>query len=101
MQYAASINVAVQPDDRNDAYDLIVSDLASLIEHVQASLQAIERTIAQEASLGNEDPTTDIFVLDDVTPRYAKAGAALKACDADLGAALDFLLDSRAERGLN
>jgi hypothetical protein len=41
-------------------------------------------------------------VLDDVTPRHAKASAALKACDAGLGAALDLLLDSEtAARCLN
>ena len=32
--------------------------------------------------------------LDDVSPRYARAAAALKACDANLGIALHFLLDS-------
>jgi hypothetical protein len=30
-----------------------------------------------------------------VTPRYAKTFAALKTCDAGLGAALDLLLDSK------
>jgi hypothetical protein len=41
-------------------------------------------------------------VLDDVTPRWAKVGAALKKCDAGPGVALEFLLDSRATgRGLN
>jgi hypothetical protein len=37
-------------------------------------------------------------VLDDVTPRYAKASAALRACDEDLGAVLHFLLDSRTSK---
>jgi hypothetical protein len=32
--------------------------------------------------------SADVIVLDDVTPRYVKAGAALKACDVDLGIAL-------------
>jgi hypothetical protein len=72
---------------------LIVSDLVSLIEHVEASLR--------EASLGRADASANIFVLDDVTPRYAKAGAALKACNAGLGIVLEFLLDSEAERRLN
>jgi hypothetical protein len=64
-----------------------VSDLVSLIEHVQASLQMIESAIARETSLGNEKTSADNIVLDDITPRYAKAGAALKACDAGLGVA--------------
>jgi hypothetical protein len=32
----------------------------------------------------------NVVVLDDVTPRYLKAGEALKACDAGLGVALHF-----------
>jgi hypothetical protein len=36
------------------------------------------------------------FVPDDVAPRYVKAGAALKACDAGLGIALYSLIDSVA-----
>ena len=33
----------------------VVSDLVALIEHVQASLRLIERAIAQEASLGDQE----------------------------------------------
>jgi hypothetical protein len=33
-------------------------------------------------------------VLDDVSPRYMKAAAALQACDTNLGAALHALMDS-------
>jgi hypothetical protein len=33
-------------------------------------------------------------VLDDVSPRYMKAGATLQACDVNLGIALRSLLDS-------
>jgi hypothetical protein len=36
----------------------------------------------------------NVVVLDDVTPRYLKAGAGLKACDAGLGVALHFLRES-------
>jgi hypothetical protein len=53
-------------------------------------------------ALGDHDASAGIIVLDDVTPRHAKASAALKACDAGLGAALDLLLDSEtAARCLN
>ena len=48
MQDAASIDVAVQPDDRDGACDVIMSDLP-----------------------GNED---NIIALDDGAPRQAKAG---------------------------
>jgi hypothetical protein len=34
--------------DQNDAYCAVVSDLVSLIEHVQNSLRLIEQTIARK-----------------------------------------------------
>ena len=92
MQKAAESNAAI--GDGSDAYQLIVSDLVSLIEHVQASLQRVEATIASETILGAHE-ASNIVVLDDVTPRYARAGAALKACDAGLAVALEFLPDPR------
>lgn len=94
--------IVIDAADANDAYGAIVSDLVSLIAHVQASLSRIESVIACETSaLGAEVPDTDIVVLDDVTPRYARAGALLKACDAGLSAALELMLDSQVQRRLN
>jgi len=101
MQDAAVDRSAIEADDRNDVYHSIVSDLVSLIEHVQASLTLTEQA-AGEASLGDQDFAANIIVLDDVTPRYAKVSGALKVCDADLGIALLSLLDSGApQRGPN
>jgi hypothetical protein len=94
MQNPECGGIANQPDDRNDAYYSVVSDLVSLIGHVQASLRLVEQAIAREASAGSHE--ADIIVLDDVTPPFVKATAALKACDADLGIALRSLLDSKA-----
>jgi hypothetical protein len=76
----------------------VVSDLVSLIEHVQKSLRLIEQTIARETSPemtpGSPESSTNIIVLDDISPRYIKADAALHACDVNLGIALRSLLDS-------
>jgi hypothetical protein len=83
----------VQSEGRNDNYRLIVSDLASLIEHVQASMKLLELAIASEAPFGNQEASSNIVVLDDVTPRYVKANEALNACNTRLGAALHFLRD--------
>ena len=54
MQNPQRGSIADQPDDRNDAYQSVVSDLVSLIEHVQASLLLVERAIAREASAGGQ-----------------------------------------------
>jgi hypothetical protein len=97
MQKAAENNVATEPGDGNDAYQAIVSDLTCLIGQVKASLLRIERAIACETSPASAAAAdTEIIVLDDITPRYVKAGAVLKACDEGLGAALEFLLEARA-----
>jgi hypothetical protein len=102
MQDAAVDRGAIEPEDRNHVYHSIVSDLVSLIEHVQASLTLIEQVAAGEASRGDQDVAANIIVLDDVTPRYATASAALKVCNADLGIALLSLLDSDGpQRGPN
>ena len=75
----------------------MVSDLVSLVEHVQNSLRLIEQTIARETSPettpGSPESSTNIIVLDDVSPRYMKSAAALQACDVNLGIALHSLLD--------
>jgi hypothetical protein len=72
----------------------VVSDLVSLFEHVQKSLRLIEQTIMGETSPGSPESSTNVIVLDDVSPRYMKAAAALQACDISLGIALRSLLDS-------
>jgi hypothetical protein len=102
MQNAAGDGIEITPDDPNDAYRSVVSDLVSLTEHVQASLKRIESAIARETSPGNDDACSNVIVLDDVTPCYTKASATLTACDTGLGIALHFLLDSRtSKRGAN
>jgi hypothetical protein len=85
-----------QSEGRDDNYRLIVSDLASLIEHVQASMKLLELAIASEAPLGNQEVSANVVVLDDVTPRYVKANETLNACNARLGAALHFLRDIKS-----
>ncbi|PWF80877.1 hypothetical protein CIK52_18100, partial [Kocuria rosea] len=85
MENAAADSVAVCLDEDSDPYRLIVTDLVALIGHVQASLRLIEAAIAREAFLAEQDAAANVFVLDDVTPRYAAASTALNACDTGLG----------------
>jgi hypothetical protein len=80
-----------QPDDRNDNYRSVVSDLVSLIEHMQASMKMLEGAIARELPLGGQEAADNVVVVDDITPCYVKANAALHACNAGLGVALHFL----------
>jgi hypothetical protein len=98
MHDAAGDGVLQAPHDQNATYRAVVSDLVSLIEHVQKILRLIEQTIARETSLemtpGSRESSTDIIVLDDISPRYVKADAALQACDFNPGIALRSLLDS-------
>ena len=82
---------SVQPDGQNDNYGSVVSDLVSLIEHMQASMKMLESAIARELPLGGQEAGDNVIVLDDITPCYVKANAALHACKAGLGVALHFL----------
>ena len=61
-------------------------------------MKLIESAIAGEASLGDQETAADIVVLDDVTPRYVRANAALNACSVGLDVALDLLRDVRTPR---
>jgi hypothetical protein len=81
----------VQADSRNENHSSVVSDLMSLIEHMQASMKMLEGAIARELPLAGQETGDNVIVLDDITPCYVKANAALHACQAGLGVALHFL----------
>ena len=85
-------------DERNGGLGAIVSELIALVGHVRASIELIEAAIARETST-DEQHTTHVVVLDDVTPQYVRASCALNACNASLGTALQFLLDARMSEG--
>jgi hypothetical protein len=95
MRTAAGGETPAPPYDGNVTDHAIVSDLVSLIERVQASVKTIEAAIARETSFGNQEFAGNVVVLDDVTPRYVRANAALNSSEANLAAALRFLLDIR------
>jgi len=102
MHNAAGDGVAQAPHDQDAAYRVVISDLVGLAEHVQNSLRLIESAIARDTSpetspempSGGLESSTNVIVLDDVSPRYMKAAAALQACDVNLAIALRSLLDS-------
>ena len=76
-----------------DSHQLIAADLRSLIAQIEISMRRIEAIISQEDG-GDETGSAGVFVLDDVTPRYATASAALGACRIGLDLALRCLADS-------
>lgn len=98
MQRTDGGGTSVQSDFRTDGHQSIVSELMSLIEHVEASMKLLEAAIARELVPGDQDVGANVVVLDDVTPRYVKAKTALNACTAGLGVALHFLLDTRTAK---
>jgi hypothetical protein len=98
MRNAVGSRVSVPPEARNDGDQSIVSDLVSLIVRVKHSMELLETAIAREAVSAGRDIASDVVVLDDVTPRYVKANAALASCRAGLGVALHALLDSTASK---
>ena len=94
--------VSARSDDRNDGDRSIVSELVSLIEHVRASMKLIESAIAMEPALSDPGTFDNIVVLDDVTPRYQNARAALNKCSTSLEVTLHLLRDTKpSQHGTN
>jgi hypothetical protein len=94
MQNAEGSSVSARSNDRYDGSGSIVLDVESLIERVQASTGLVESAIAIESPLGHHEIAANVVVLDDVTPRYLNARAALNTCRASLEVPLHLLLDS-------
>jgi hypothetical protein len=92
MQNAMERGASTEIAGHDESFGSIVSDLIGLIGHVQASIKLIEAAIVQESAPG--DQADEVVVLDDVTPCYAKANAALIACNVSLSTALQSLLDT-------
>jgi hypothetical protein len=100
MQNAADGGIAALPEHHVDSIGSIVSELTALLDHVQTSMKAIEIAIANDASSGSHEYVDNVVVLDDLTPRYARASAALKACNNSLDAAVQFLLHAETSTPL-
>jgi hypothetical protein len=91
LNYAGLPPLAAMAD--TDSRQLIAAELRSLIARIEISMRLID------AAMESEDDSafagsTEIVVLDDVTPRYATASAALNACRAELSHALQQLSES-------
>ena len=95
MQSAEGGGFSARSDDRNDGEGSIVSELVSLIEHVRASMKLIESVIAMEPALNDSGTFANVVVLDDVTPRYQNAKAALNTCNSSLEVTLHLLRDTK------
>lgn len=91
--HSATVAV-VTARDRDDNHHSIIADLRFLIEQVEASIARLDQAIGQEDTPENQDSATAMIILDDVTPSYRAASAALNACRIELGFAMQSLRDS-------
>jgi DNA invertase Pin-like site-specific DNA recombinase len=103
MQSAANQDSLASSNSPIDGLGSIVSEMISLIEHVQSSMAAIEAQIVREQQCSNRADAANVIVLADVTPRYARARyararAALNACRASLCTTLNVLAGKRSSR---
>ncbi|RXH26099.1 MULTISPECIES: hypothetical protein [Bradyrhizobium] len=98
LNFAGTSPLVAMPE--TDCRQLIAADLRALITRIESSMRLIDAAMMEagvsETGPARGDPagSADIFVLDDVTPRYATASAALNACRAGLGHALRCLSES-------
>lgn len=86
LNFAGPFPRATTPE--TDSRQLIAADLRSLIAQIESSMRLLDAAMADD---GNQPGSPDIFVLDDLTPHYATASAALDACRAGLSHALQSL----------
>jgi hypothetical protein len=91
LNYAGTPLPVATPE--TDSRQLIAADLRALIARIEISVRLIDAAMEQQDESGVVG-VGDVFVLDDVTPRYATASAALNACRAGLGHALHCLSES-------
>ncbi|MDN5000837.1 hypothetical protein ACFQZO_08085 [Bradyrhizobium sp. GCM10027634] len=95
LNYAGTPPLAAMAE--TDSRQLIVAELRSLIARIDISMRLIDAAMEPEddsAIVSASSGSPEIVVLDDVTPRYAAASAALNACRAELGQALQNLTES-------
>ncbi|MCP3379287.1 MULTISPECIES: hypothetical protein [unclassified Bradyrhizobium] len=91
LNYAGTPPLAAMAE--TDSRQLIAAELRSLIARIEISVRLIDAAMEPEDDSAISG-STEIVVLDDVTPRYATVGAALNACRAELGNALQNLSES-------
>jgi hypothetical protein len=89
MQEIAGHRVSLADSQIDDSCWPLISNLVSLVRHVETSIAYCE--LAKHTH-GQEDSDDDIAILDDDTPRYVTANRALIACDLQLREALHALL---------
>lgn len=91
LNYAGTPPLAAMADP--DSRQLVAAELRSLIARIEISMRLIDAAMESEDD-GIIAGSNEIVVLDDVTPRYATASAALNTCRAELGHALQQLSES-------
>ncbi|WBL79273.1 hypothetical protein I3J27_02275 [Bradyrhizobium xenonodulans] len=92
LNYAGTPPLAAMAE--TDSRQLIAAELRSLIARIEISLRLIDAAMTSDGEPDDDSAivgSTEIVVLDDLTPRYATASAALNACRAELGRALQQL----------
>ena len=79
-----------------DSRQLIAAELRSLIARIEISMRLVDAAMQDDDAviLSSDLGSTGIVVLDDVTPGYATASAALNTCRAELDRALEKLSES-------
>lgn len=99
LNYAGTPPLAAMSE--TDSRQLIAAELRSLIARIEISVRLIDAAMTStdmepddSAILSAISGSIEIVVLDDVTPRYATASAALNTCRAELGHALQKLSES-------
>jgi hypothetical protein len=79
MRDATDYCISLAYHEQQDAANLLLPDLPSLMQRIQTSIRFSDMALAV-VSMENNDLDGDLFISDDLTPRYVTANAALNAC---------------------
>lgn len=93
MHSTMTAGMPPQLRERSEIHRAVVAELAAAIDHVGKSLRLMDEAIASDHAI-DEAHADEVIVLDDVTPAYARAHAALRECSARLEVALHLLQSS-------
>jgi hypothetical protein len=77
---------------RDESCRSVVANLVNLIEQLSVSRKVLELAIIRDTTQVSPDMDESFIVLDDITPCYLSASAALSVCDATLAVTLHALL---------
>ncbi len=100
MLYASKTSRSPDPASEQDHdSDALRDEMMALVHHITAIAAAIDQAILRELQSIDQESAGSTVVIDDITPAYRKASAALRDCLMLVGTALECLTQAEGPSG--